>query len=37
MIVDLGIHEMIKLLNNRNELDLIIEEAYQVILLIFKF
>jgi len=30
MIVDLGVGEMVKLLKNRNELNLIIEEAHQV-------
>lgn len=32
MIVDLGVSEMVKLLNNRNDLDVIIEEAHQVII-----
>ena len=33
MIVDLGLTEMYKLLKNRSELNLIIEEARQVIYL----
>jgi len=35
MIVDLGIQEMVKLINNRDELQVIIEEAHQVKIIFF--
>lgn len=31
MIVDLGISEMVKLINNRKELDIIIDEAHELL------
>ena len=31
MIVDLGMSEMLKLINNRKELDIIIDEAHELL------